>query len=181
MNTPDALTPSPRAIVGRARGSAATLLAAGVSAVVLAGCAGPHGHRADTASAGAHGLQTLRSPHTQAQTLARLEAQLTQRQLTVAARVDHAAAAQRVGQALAPTVVVIFGNPQAGTPLMQCAQTAGIDLPMKALVWTDAGGQVWLGWNEPAWIAHRHGARDCPAAVRLGQALAGLAAAVVAP
>ena len=69
---------------------------------------------------------------------------------------------------------------QAGTPLMQCAQLAGIDLPMKALVWTDAAGQTWLGYNDPQWLMHRHGQRDCAAAEPVGKALAGIAAAVVA-
>jgi uncharacterized protein (DUF302 family) len=153
------------------------------AAAALTACAGPQRHGAGPAgmAEGRHGLQTLRSPHSHAETLARLEAQLAQRKLNVVARVDHAAAAQGIGQALRPTSLLIFGNPQAGTPLMQCAQETGIDLPMKALVWTDAAGAVWLGWNDPQWIAHRHAVPDCAAAPRLRQALAGIAAAVVAP
>lgn len=142
---------------------------------VLTGCAamhnGPHAR---------HGLVAVKSPHGQAETLSRLEAQVKQRNLAVVARIDHAAGAQRINQTLRPTEVMIFGNPQAGTPLMQCAQGAGIELPMKALVWTDAAGQTWLGYNDPAWIVHRHGGGDCPAAENVRKALAAIADATVA-
>ena len=73
------------------------------------------------------------------------------------ARIDHAAGAAQAGLALRPTEVLIFGNAKAGTPLMQSDQTIGIDLPLKALVWQDASGKVWLSYNEPSWIARRHG------------------------
>jgi uncharacterized protein (DUF302 family) len=106
---------------------------------------------------------------------------LKPRNLAVLARVDHAAGAQRIGQALLPTEVLIFGNPQAGTPLMQCAQGVGIDLPMKALVWADAQGQTRLGYNDPVWLVQRHGGGECPAAANVRQALAAIAAATVAP
>jgi uncharacterized protein (DUF302 family) len=76
----------------------------------------------------------------------------------VAARVDHAAAAAAVGFALPATEVLIFGNPRAGTPLMQAAQTIGIDLPLKALVWRDVSGATFVGYNDPHWLARRHGA-----------------------
>jgi uncharacterized protein (DUF302 family) len=146
--------------------------------VILAGC-GAFG-RPVHGPPGAHGLVAMKSPHSQADTLTRLEAQVRQRNLNVVARIDHAAAAQRAGLTLGPTEVMIFGNPQAGTPLMQCAQSTGIDLPMKALVWTDAAGQVWLGYNDPAWLVHRHGSRDCPAAENVGKALAAIAQATIA-
>lgn len=143
--------------------------------LVLAGCAAMHGGPHAN-----HGLVMVRSPHGQADTLSRLEAQVKQRNLAVVARIDHAAAAQRAGQALRPTEVMIFGNPQAGTPLMLCAQGAGIELPMKALVWTDATGQTWLGYNDPGWIVHRHGGAECPAAENVRKALAAIAEATVA-
>jgi uncharacterized protein (DUF302 family) len=76
--------------------------------------------------------------------------------VTVFARVDHAAGAAGIGLVLRPTTLVVFGNPAAGTPLMQAAQTAGIDLPLKALVWLDDAGAVHLSYNDPAWIATRH-------------------------
>ena len=73
------------------------------------------------------------------------------------ARIDHFAAAAEVGLALRPTELIIFGNARGGTPLMQPNQTVGIDLPLKALVWQDAAGETWISYNEPSWIAQRHG------------------------
>jgi uncharacterized protein (DUF302 family) len=103
------------------------------------------------------GQVTLDSAHDMATTLARLEAALAAKGVTVFARIDHAVGAQSAGLSLRPTTLVVFGNPAAGTPLMQEAQTAGIDLPLKALVWQDAHGAVHLTYNDPMWIALRHG------------------------
>jgi uncharacterized protein (DUF302 family) len=103
------------------------------------------------------GLVTLKSAHDVATTLARLTAALDAKGVTLFARIDHAAGAQSAGLALRPTTLMVFGNPAAGTPLMQVAQTAGIDLPLKALVWQDADGAVYLTYNDPMWIAARHG------------------------
>jgi uncharacterized protein (DUF302 family) len=128
----------------------------------------------------ADGLIALKSPHSAAETMSRLEATVKQRGLTVFARVDHAAGAAKVGKSLRPTELLIFGNPQGGTPLMECAQSAGIDLPLKALVWQDEAAQVWLGYNDPAFLARRHGATSCPVVENLRKALSGLAEAVVA-
>lgn len=152
-----------------------TLLA---TMILLAGC-GAIG-RQHNGTQGPHGLVAVKSPHSQSDTVNRLEAEVRQRNLNVTARIDHAAAAQRIGQTLRPNEVVIFGNPQAGTPLMQCAPTVGIDLPIKALVWTDGNGQVWLGYNDPAWLVHRHGVPECPAAENVRKALAAIAEATVA-
>ena len=105
---------------------------------------------------------------------------MKERGLNVFARIDHAAGAAKVGKTLRPTELLIFGNPQGGTPLMACAQTAGIDLPLKALVWTDAAGKVMLSYNDPAYLAKRHGAASCPAVEGLTKALSGLAQAAVA-
>ena len=129
----------------------------------------------------ADGMITVSSPHDASETMDRLEAAATQRNLNVFARIDHAAGAATVGTSLRPTEVLIFGNPQGGTPLMQCAQTIGIDLPLKALVWEDEASQVWLGYNDPVFLARRHGVPQCAAAEQLRSALADLANAVVAP
>jgi uncharacterized protein (DUF302 family) len=102
------------------------------------------------------GLVEVHSRFGPAETAQRLAAALTARGITVVARVDHAAAAAAVGLALRPTEVLIFGNPRAGTPLMQAQQTAGIDLPLRALVWQDEAGQTFVGYNDPLWIAARH-------------------------
>ena len=75
--------------------------------------------------------------------------------------------------------LLIFGNPQGGTPFVECAQSMGIDLPLKALVWEDAQGQVWLSYNAPAFLAQRHGVAQCPAVSALSKALSGLAEATI--
>jgi uncharacterized protein (DUF302 family) len=128
----------------------------------------------------ADGLVAVRSPHSAKETMNRLEDIVKQRGLNVFARIDHAAGASKVGKTLRPTEVLIFGNRQGGTPFMECAQTAGIDLPLKALVWEDASSQVWLGYNDPAYLAQRHGAGQCPVVENLRKALAGIADAAVA-
>ncbi|MER2514202.1 MAG: DUF302 domain-containing protein [Nitrosomonas ureae] len=128
----------------------------------------------------ADGLVALRSPHSAEATMDRLEGLVKQRGLNVFARIDHAAGAAKVGKSLRPTEVLIFGNPQGGTPFMECAQSVGIDLPLKALVWEDAENQVWLGYNDPAFLAQRHGAAQCAAVENLRKALSGLAEATVA-
>ena len=104
-----------------------------------------------------NGLVSVQSRVSASETLDRLLSAIAARKLTVFARVDHAAGAASVGMPLRPTEVVLFGNPKGGTPLMQECQTAGIDLPLKALVWQDAEGKVWLTYNDPAWIGQRHG------------------------
>ena len=135
---------------------------------------------AATTAAAADGLMALKSPYPAKETMNRFEDNAKQRGLTIFARIDHAAGATRIGKTLRPTEVLIFGNPQGGTPLMECAQTMGIELPLKALVWEDAQGQVWLGYNDPAWLVTRHGAAECPAAQAVGKALAGLSETAVA-
>lgn len=116
----------------------------------------------------ADGLIEVKSAHNVKDTISRFEAAAKERGLMIFARIDHAAGAQKIGKTLRPTELLIFGNPQGGTPLMECAQTAGIDLPLKAQSWEDAAGQVWLGYNDPQYLAHRHGAKDCgPVAANL--------------
>jgi uncharacterized protein (DUF302 family) len=105
----------------------------------------------------AQGLTTILSSHGPKDTMTRLEAAVTAKGMTVFARIDHAAGAAGAGLPLRPTEVLVFGNAKAGTPLMQSVQTIGIDLPLKALVWQDASGNTWLSYNDPAWLAQRHG------------------------
>jgi len=131
-------------------------------------------------SIAADGLVSVRSPYPVAQTIDRLESGAKSRGLRVFARIDHAAGATSVGKNLRPTELLIFGNPQGGTPLMECAQSAGIDLPLKALAWQDEQGQVWLGYNDPGYLAKRHGITSCPAVEPIGKALSGLVAEAVA-
>jgi uncharacterized protein (DUF302 family) len=131
-------------------------------------------------AAAADGMPGVKSPHSAHETMNRLEVIVKQRGLDIFARIDHAAGAAKIGKTLRPTQLLIFGHAQGGTPFMQCAQTAGIDLPLKMLVWEDAAAQVWLGYNDPAFLARRHGAAQCPAVENLSKALAGIADAVVA-
>jgi uncharacterized protein (DUF302 family) len=105
----------------------------------------------------ADGLITIKSSHGPKETMERLEAAAKAKGLTIFARIDHAAGAAEVGLSLRPTELLIFGNAKGGTPLMQSDQTVGIDLPLKALVWQDASGDTWLSYNDPGWIAKRHG------------------------
>jgi uncharacterized protein (DUF302 family) len=122
----------------------------------------------------ADGLIAVKSPRNAKDTMSRLEEVVKQKGLNVFARIDHAAGAAKIGKTLRPTEVLIFGNPQGGTPFMECEQTVGIDLPLKALVWEDAAGQVWLGYNDPAFLAQRHAAAQCPAVENLRKALAAI-------
>ena len=128
-----------------------------------------------TSAWGADGLIAVKSPHSSKDTMDRLETLVKQKGMTIFARIDHAAGAAKVGKNLRSTELLIFGNPQGGTPFMECNQTVGIDLPLKALVWEDASGQVWLGYNDPEFLARRHGVSQCPAVENLKKALAGFA------
>jgi uncharacterized protein (DUF302 family) len=106
----------------------------------------------------ADGLVTVRSSYSLKETLKRLETEVKAKGLTVFARIDHAAGAAEVGLSLRPTELLIFGNAKGGTPLMQSVQTIGIDLPLKILIWQDEAGGTWLSYNDPSWLAKRHGA-----------------------
>jgi uncharacterized protein (DUF302 family) len=105
----------------------------------------------------ADGLITIPSSSGPKETMKRLETELTAKGMTIFARIDHAAGAAQVGLPLRPTGLLIFGSAKAGTPLMQSNQEIGIDLPLKALVWEDAAGKTWLSYNNPSWLAKRHG------------------------
>jgi uncharacterized protein (DUF302 family) len=122
------------------------------------------------------GLTSLRSSFDPKETMDRLEAEIRAKGMKVFARIDHAAGAAEVGLTLAPTELILFGNARGGTPLMQASQTAGIDLPLKALVWQDAAGKTWLSYNEPRWIAQRHSVANAEQVVsKLAAALSALA------
>ena len=123
-----------------------------------------------------NGLVSIQSNVSASTTVDRLLAALAARKLTVFARVDHAAGAASVGLKLRPTKLVVFGNPQGGTALMQDRQAAGIDLPLKALVWEAADGTTWLAYNDPAWLAQRHGLGAASAAAT--KAMMAMSAAV---
>ncbi len=120
------------------------------------------------------------SPVSVKETLDKFEAVLKGKGLTVFTRVDHAAGAKRVGLELRPTEVIIFGNPNVGTKLMQVEQTMGLTLPLKALAWQDAEGKVWLGYDDPADLAAIRGVPvDHPVIQNVTKALDGLTSAAV--
>jgi len=103
-----------------------------------------------------NGLVHLRSPYSVPDTLKRLESLLRARDLAVFGRVDHSDEAARAGLKMRPTQLIIFGSPAAGTPLMVASPTLAIDLPLKALIWEDADGKVWLSYNRPEYLQQRH-------------------------
>ena len=137
-------------------------------------CLSPLAHAAD-------GLIVSESPHSPSVTMDRLEAAARSKGMKIFARIDHAAGARSIGTDMRPTELLIFGNPKGGTPFMGCAQSVAIDLPLKALVWEDGDGKVWLGYNDPSWIAPRHDAGDCPVTTKITGALKALAGAATAP
>lgn len=106
------------------------------------------------------GLVTHPSAYDMAETVTRLKASLAGKALQLFAHIDHAAAAREVGLSLRPTQVVIFGNPQGGTPLMQSTQLIGLDLPLRVLIWEDEDGKVWLTYTEPHALARRYRLAD---------------------
>lgn len=107
-----------------------------------------------------NGIVTVASHHTVAAAADRLETLIKARQLTLFARIDFASDAQRSGLVMQPAQLLVFGNPRAGTPLMQAVPTAALDLPLKVLVWDDAGHQVWMSYNSLDYLQRRHNAPE---------------------
>jgi uncharacterized protein (DUF302 family) len=128
------------------------------------------------------GLVSVKSSHDVVTTANRLESALKEKGVTVFARIDHAAGAQRVGQTLKPTLLMVFGNPAMGTPLIQRSRSIGIDLPLKALIWEDNAGQAWFTYNAPDYLARRHGITEMGEAIqKMAQALSNFAMAATLP
>ena len=107
-----------------------------------------------------NGLISIKSAHSVSVTLDRLQDLLTKKGITIVTRWQHDTGAKKVGIPLRPTELLIFGNPKLGSHFFTSQQTAGIDLPMKALAWEDENGQVWLSYNDPQYIADRHGIKN---------------------
>jgi uncharacterized protein (DUF302 family) len=103
-----------------------------------------------------NGMMHLSSPHTVMETLARLETIVQAKGLTILALIDHSGDAAKAGLQMQPTKLLIFGNAKSGTPLMIASPTVAIDLPLKALVWQDDAGKVWLSYNSPDYLKERH-------------------------
>ena len=103
-----------------------------------------------------NGLITVFSHHSAAKTVSKLIDIVKSKEMTVFAVIDHSSNAKEIGLSLRPSVLIIFGNPRAGTPLMMDSPTFAIDLPVKVLVWEDVNGKVWLTYNDPTWLTSRH-------------------------
>jgi uncharacterized protein (DUF302 family) len=104
-----------------------------------------------------NGIVTTASPYSVEETLHHLETLLEAKGITVFARIDHSGEAAKVGMEMHPTKLVIFGSPKGGTPVMLAAPSSALDLPLKALVWEDDQGRVWISHNDPAYLQKRHG------------------------
>lgn len=104
---------------------------------------------------------SIESNYTVKETTDRFERILEKKGLTMFARINHSVNASNVNLELAPTEVIVFGNPRVGTPLMLCSKTVAIDLPQKALFWEDINGQVWLSYNNPEYLEERHNIKGC--------------------
>ncbi|UCD31932.1 MAG: DUF302 domain-containing protein [Desulfobacterales bacterium] len=113
-----------------------------------------------------NGLISIKSFHDEKITADRLERTLKMKGMTVFTIINHAEGAQKVGKRLRPTILIIFGNPKVGAPLMQCGQSVAIDLPQKALIWEDEEGHVWLSYNDPKYLAKRHGIKGCEEVIK---------------
>ena len=103
-----------------------------------------------------HGISTLPGNHSVQETVNKIEAALRAKGVKLFALIDHSGEAEAVGLTMRPTKLLIFGNPVAGTPIMNAAPTSAIDLPLKILVWEDKNDRVWISFNDPDYLAKRH-------------------------
>ena len=130
----------------------------------------------------ADGMITVKSNHSVSDTADKLESVLQEKGMKIFARIDHAAGAAGIGQEMRPTELIIFGNPKVGTGMMLCAQSVGIDLPMKALIWQDEEGNNWLGYNDPQFLKSRHQMEGCDGLIdKVSGALANFSKAATSP
>ncbi len=128
------------------------------------------------------GLVKNLSAHSVQTTMDSLENLVRNKGLTVFVRIDHAAGAAEVGEEMLPTQLLMFGNPAIGTNLMTSQRTVGVDLPIKVLIWEEPDGKVWIAYNDPAYLAKRHGIDDRDAVLdKMGRAVKGLVSAAASP
>ncbi|MGM8937796.1 DUF302 domain-containing protein [Psychrobacter glaciei] len=127
------------------------------------------------------GLVTMQSNHSVQDTADKLAAIIESKGMKVFARVDHQKNAQGANLTLRPTQVIMFGNPKAGTPLMNCEQSVAIDLPQKILISEDADKKVWLSYNNPEYLKDRHNIKGCDTEIaNIAKALDGVSKAAIA-
>lgn len=118
------------------------------------------------------GMSTEQSDYSVEETAERLEKILAKNGITIFKKINHQQGAKGVDMELLPTILFIFGNPMLGTPIMQCSQTAAIDLPQKMLIWENSEGVVQIGYNDPDFIKNRHSIKDCNKVLKkIGNAL----------
>ena len=130
---------------------------------------------------GKKGLVTLQSNHSVKDTADKLVSIIESKGMKVFARVDHQKNAQGVDLTLRPTQVIMFGNPKAGTPLMNCEQSVAIDLPQKILISEDTDKKVWLSYNHPEYLKTRHNIKGCDTEIaNIAKALNSVSKAAVA-
>ena len=128
----------------------------------------------------ATGMIKIKSPHSVTDTLNKHETILRKKGMTIFKRISHSDGASKAGIKLRDTEILIFGNPKVGTPFMLCQQSVALDLPQKALAYKDKNNQVWLAYNDPAYIAERHGVSGCETTIsKISNALANLTNAAV--
>lgn len=116
---------------------------------------------AASAANAAEGMNNVKSGYSVEQTANKMAVVLEEKGMTIFSRINHSAAAQKVGLELRDTILLIFGNPKAGTLLMQCQQTVAIDLPLKALIWQDEKDQVWISYSDPRYLEQKHDIKGC--------------------
>jgi uncharacterized protein (DUF302 family) len=126
--------------------------------------------------AAAEGMISLPSAYNVEETADRMEQILNEKGMTIFKRIKHSEGAGSVGIELRDTELIIFGNPEVGSPLMKCRQSVAIDLPQKALIWEDDKAKVWISYNDPMYLEKRHNISGCEEVIlKIGKALAGIA------
>ena len=124
----------------------------------------------------ADGMIAVLSAFDVEETADRMESILKEKGMTIFNRIKHSESARMIGIELRDTELIIFGNPNVGSPLMQCQQSVAIDLPHKALIWEDNKGKVWISYNDPRYLAKRHSISGCEEVIsKIEKALAGIA------
>jgi uncharacterized protein (DUF302 family) len=103
-----------------------------------------------------NGLISKASKASVEETTERFAVLLRTKGITLFALVDHSGEAEKAGLKMPPTKLLIFGSPKGGTPVMLAVPTIAIDLPLKVLVWEDAGGKAWVSFNDPGYLQNRH-------------------------
>lgn len=142
-----------------------------LAVTIVPAAADGHGHK---------GLIIKESPHSVTETLDRMEAALKSKGMTIFTRFQHAEGAKSVGLDLPATQVLVFGNPKLGTKLMQSSRSIAIDLPLKALAWEE-NGKVYLAYNDPNFLAKRHGVEAPKVIGKMSKALDNFSNAAVKP